>query len=60
MNDDNIYLYPQQVTITLDLHYGTGGNTIAVRALLNLLERLEDAGIYPTTATLHVAELTTT
>jgi len=53
-DDDNIYLYPQRVTITLDLHYGIGANTIAVHALLNMLERLEDSGIYPTAATLNV------
>ena len=60
MNEDNIYLYPQRVTITLDLRYGIGGNTIAVHAMLNLLERLQDNGIYPSAATLHIADLTTT
>ena len=59
-DDDNIYLYPQRVTITLDLHYGTGANTVAIHALLNMLQRLEDSGIYPSAASLHVAALPTT
>jgi hypothetical protein len=59
-HDDNIYLYPQRVTITLDLHHGTGANTIAVHALLNMLERLQDSGIYPSAATLHVTARPTT
>ena len=59
-NDDNIHLYPQRVAITLDLHYGTGGNIIAVYTLLNLLERLQDSFFYPSAATLRFAALPTT
>jgi hypothetical protein len=54
-DDDNIGIYPQRVTITLNLHNGTGGNTIAVHALLNMLERLQDSLIYPSAATLQFA-----
>ena len=52
-DDDNIHLYPQRVAITLDLHYGTGVNIIAVHTLLNMLERLQDSFFYPSAAIRH-------
>ena len=54
MNDDQAYHHPQRVTITFDLDHGIGTNTVAVRALLSMLERLEDAGLHPRAASLQL------
>ena len=60
MNDDDTYDFAQRVTIVFDLHYGVAANAIAVRAMLSMLERLDDAGLHPRAASLHLAEIPTT
>jgi hypothetical protein len=46
--------YPQRVTISFELPYGLGTDTIAVQALLTLLDHLEHDGIRPYGTTLRI------
>jgi hypothetical protein len=56
MNDQPFY--PQRVTISFDLPFGLGTDTIAVQALLNLLDHLEHDGIRPHATTLKIDKTT--
>ncbi len=58
MIDDDLPL--QHLTITLELPGGPGTNTIAMHAVLTVLDRLECDGLRPYRTTISITEQPTT
>jgi hypothetical protein len=60
MTDDELDELTQRITISVDIAYGHGTETLAATVLLDILAHLENDGIRPHRATLEITDPPTT